>query len=57
MIRAKPAAKRKLPPHISEAAFTAVCNLLLTGKSTREEKRLAVRHLLRKAAGNLERRR
>lgn len=38
----------------SEAAFTAVCNLLFTGKSTREENRLAVRHLLRQASKSLE---
>ena len=51
----RPAAKRKLSPRASEAAFTAVCNLLISGKSTREENRVAVRHLLREASRNLER--
>lgn len=46
---------KKPAPRLSEAAFTAACNLLITGKSTREENRLAVRHLLRRAARNLER--
>lgn len=37
-----------------EAAFTAVCNLLSTGKATREESRLAVRLLLRRASADLQ---
>jgi hypothetical protein len=49
--------KRKQPPRASEAAFTAVCSLLFTGKSTREENRLAVRRLLREASRELERNR
>ena len=51
----KPTAKRKPSPRSSKAAFTAVCNLLFTGKSTRQENRVAVRHLLRQASRNLER--
>ena len=51
----RPAGKRK-PPRPSEAAFTAVCNLLIAGK-TPEENRLAVRHLLRQASRDLERNR
>lgn len=46
---------KKAGLHPNEAAFMAACNLLLNGK-TREESRLAVRHLLRTASRNLERR-
>jgi hypothetical protein len=47
--------KRKQPSRASEATFTAVCNLLIAGKSTREENKVAVRHLLREASRSLER--
>ena len=46
--------KRKAEPSPSEAEI-AVYSLLLTAKPTREERRMAVRLLLREASKSLER--
>ena len=48
------AAKRKPAPSPSEEEM-AVISFLFTRKPTREESRLAVRHLLRQASRSLER--
>jgi hypothetical protein len=50
----KPAAKRKPAPTPSDAEV-AVYSLLFTAKPTREERRMAVRLLLRKASQSLDR--
>ena len=52
-----PAGKRKPARPRPSAAEMAVYSLLFTTKPTREESRLAVRLLLRRASANLERRR
>jgi len=46
----KPAAKRKPAPTPPSEAEIAVYSLLFTAKPTREERRMAVRLLLRKAS-------
>jgi hypothetical protein len=51
----KTAGKRKPVPDPNEEAEMAVISFLFTRNPTREESRLAVRHLLRKASRNLER--
>lgn len=51
----KTADKRKQAPLVSEEEM-AIYSLLFTAKPTREERRMAVRLLLRKASKSLDRR-
>jgi hypothetical protein len=50
----KPNGQRKPAPNPSDAEM-AVYSYLIAANSTREERRLAVRHLLRQASKSLER--
>ena len=52
--RPKEAGNRKPAPRRGEAEM-AVYSYLIAANSTREERRLAVRHLLRQASKSLER--